>query len=236
MLPEPQHVKSVFGDLFASPLTASDSSIQKLFIDCSTIDPTTSLQVGELVRKSYLKAEFVDAPVSGGVVGAEAATLTFMLGAPAELVDRINETLKHMGKRILLCGNQGSGIVAKLANNYLLAMENIATAEAMNFGTKMGLDPTVLKNVINVSTGKCWSSEVNNPVDNSARDYVGGFGVSLMKKDLKLAIDAAKKADAKIVLGDHALEVYEAAAEDPKCTGRDFSVVYRWLGGSEKKQ
>lgn len=183
------------------------------------------------------QGRFVDAPMSGGVVGAKAGTLTFMLGAPASLVSRAESILLMMGKRVLHCGEQGAGLSGKLANNYLLAINNIATAEAMNLGIKWGLDPKVLANLINVSTGKCWPSEINNPVKGvvegapANQDYSGGFGISLMKKDLTLAIMAAGEAGAKLELGDRAREVYESVEKEYK--GKDFSVVYRYLGGTE---
>lgn len=193
--------------------------------------------MGESVEKAG--GTFVDAPMSGGVVGATAGTLTFMLGAPPPLVSAVETVLLRMGKRVLHCGEPGAGLSAKLANNYLLAVNNIAAAEAMNLGVKWGLDPKVLAGVINVSTGRCWPSEVNNPVPGvvetapAGRDYVGGFGIALMKKDLKLAIIAAKEAGAKLELADKAKEVYESAEADERCRGRDFSVVYRYLGGKE---
>ena len=126
------------------------------------------------------------------------------------------------------------GLSGKLANNYLLAISNIATAEAMNLGLKYGLDPAKLGELINTSSGQCWSSSVNNPVKGvspgapAENDYNGGFGVDLMRKDLKLAMDAASAVGAKVELGEKAVEVYQAveAAE----TGKDFSVVYKWLG------
>jgi 3-hydroxyisobutyrate dehydrogenase-like beta-hydroxyacid dehydrogenase len=177
--------------------------------------------------------------MSGGVVGATAGTLTFMLGAPDSLVPRIEPILLRMGRRVLHCGWQGTGLSAKLANNYLLAISNIATAEAMNLGVRWGLDPKVLAGVINVSTGKCWPSEVNNPVPGvvesapAGRDYAGGFGIGLMKKDLKLAIMAAQEAGARLELAERVREVYESAESEERCKGRDFSVVYRYLGGKE---
>lgn len=184
-------------------------------------------------------ARFVDAPMSGGIVGAAAGTLTFMLGAPAELVSRVEPILLRMGRNVIHCGQQGTGLSAKLANNYLLAINNIATAEAMNLGMRWGLDPKVLAGVINVSTGRCWPSEVNNPVKGvverapASRDYAGGFGISLMAKDLRLAIIAAEEADARLRLGVPAQGLYEDAERDERCKGRDFSVVYRYLGGKE---
>jgi len=173
--------------------------------------------------------------MSGGVVGATAGTLTFMLGAPESLVSRVEQILLMMGKKVLHCGAQGAGLSGKLANNYLLAINNIATAEAMNLGIKWGLDPKVLGHLINISTGKCWPSEINNPVEGvvegapASRDYSGGFGIALMKKDLGLAIKAAAEAGARLELGDKAQEVYEAAEQREDSKGRDFSVVYRHI-------
>jgi 3-hydroxyisobutyrate/3-hydroxypropionate dehydrogenase len=163
-----------------------------------------------------------------------------MLGASSktgQLVERVKPILLLMGKRVLHLGGQGAGLSGKLANNYLLAISNIATAEAMNLGIKWGLDPKVLGDMINSSTGRCWSSEVNNPVAGvvegspASRDYDGGFGVSLMKKDLKLAIAAAKEADARLELAAKAEEVYEATEAVHK--GKDFSVVYKYLQRTE---
>ena len=176
--------------------------------------------------------------MSGGVVGATAGTLTFMLGAPESLVSRIKPILMMMGKQVLHCGVQGTGLSGKLANNYLLAINNIATAEAMNLGIKWGLDARTLANLINVSTGKCWPSEFNNPVEGvvegapATRDYEGGFGIGLMKKDLGLAIAAAEEVGVRLELGERAREVYEEVGRREDCQGRDFSVVYRHI--SEK--
>lgn len=173
--------------------------------------------------------------MSGGVVGATAGTLTFMLGAPDALVSRVESVLQMMGKKTLHCGVQGAGLSGKLANNYLLAINNIATAEAMNLGIKWGLDPKTLGNLINISTGKCWPSEINNPVQGvvegapASRNYDGGFGLSLMKKDLSLAILAAAEVGARLELGDRAGEVYAAAEQQDDCKGKDFSVVYKYI-------
>ncbi|PKS09287.1 hypothetical protein jhhlp_003901 [Lomentospora prolificans] len=235
VLPEPVHVKTVYSSILQDSLPSRD----RLFIDCSTIDPSSSQEVAGWVKKAN-QGHFVDAPMSGGVVGANAGTLTFMLGAESDLVPRTEPILLRMGRRVLHCGAQGAGLSAKLANNYLLAINNIATAEAMNLGMRWGLDPKTLANVINVSTGKCWPSEINNPVKGvvdgapASRDYAGGFGVSLMKKDLKLALLAADEAGARLELGDKARDVYEATESDERCAGRDFSVVYRYIGGKEE--
>ena len=175
--------------------------------------------------------------MSGGVVGARAGSLTFMVGASPDLFPKIEPILLLMGKKAWHLGDQGAGLSGKLANNYALAINNIAAAEAMNLGIRWGLDPKVLANLINSATGKSWPSESNNPVPGviptspSSKDYEGGFGVSLMKKDLRLAITAAEEAGARLELAQHAKQVYDEAEKAYK--GKDFSVVYRWLGGKE---
>ncbi|KAK5059849.1 hypothetical protein LTR84_009732 [Exophiala bonariae] len=235
-LPEPQHVKSVFEEVLATSLPNPPSQSTRIFIDSSTIDPTTSREVAKLVKEKA-GAKFVDAPMSGGVVGARAGTLTFMIGAEKEDVPTLREILLLMGKKVWHMGPQGTGLSGKLANNYALAINNIATAEAMNLGMKWGIEGKALADLINSATGKCWPSEINNPVPGvietapASRDYEGGFGVSLMNKDLRLAMTAASEAGAKLVLAEKAKEVYDETEKAHK--GKDFSVVYRWLGGKE---
>lgn len=176
--------------------------------------------------------------MSGGVVGAQDATLTFMLGASSRtggLVKRVTPILSLMGSKVLHLGEQGAGLSGKLANNYLLAVSNIATAEAMNLGLRWGLNPRILGELINGSSGRCWSSEVNNPVPGispgapAEKGYEGGFGVELMKKDLRLAMEEAMRVGAKVEMGERAGDVYEDVEASEK--GKDFSVVYKWLGG-----
>ena len=174
-------------------------------------------------------------------MGAKAGTLTFMFGAHTKhgglIKYRVRPLLEMMGTKVLHLGGQGAGLSAKLANNYLLAISNIATAEAMNLGQRCGLEPKVLGELINGSSGRCWSSEVNNPVAGvtpgapAEREYEGGFGVGLMKKDLGLAMEEAQRVNARTDLGEKAAQIYDAvnAAE----SGKDFSVVYKWLGGAK---
>ncbi|KAK3378676.1 3-hydroxyisobutyrate dehydrogenase-like protein [Lasiosphaeria ovina] len=239
-LPEPEHVLATYNNILTgAPPPSSPRSETRLFIDCSTIDPATSnkvaAQTAAAAAAGAWDGHFVDAPMSGGVVGATAGTLTFMVGASQAVFPGAEAVLLRMGARVLHCGAQGSGLAAKLANNYLLAVENIATAEAMHFGVRWGLDPQVLARVINVSTGRCWPSEVNNPVPGvmaaapASRDYKGGFGIGLMRKDLRLAMQAADEKGARLPLAAETSAVYEAAEADDRYKGRDFSVVYRWL-------
>ncbi|CAI6332502.1 unnamed protein product [Periconia digitata] len=238
-LPEPQHVRGVYKQML-EPATLLSEGVnnQRLFIDCSTIDPMTSASVAESAS-STKQGVFIDAPMSGGVVGAQAGTLTFMIGAAPEAVGPATSVLSMMGKRVLHLGGQGAGLKGKLANNYLLALNNIATAEAMSMGIQWGLEPKALAGMINISTGKCWPSEINNPVPGviegspASRGYEGGFGVALANKDLKLAIKSAKDSNVKLALADEAQALYDKVEQAENCKGRDFSVVYRYLGGKE---
>jgi len=235
-LPEPRHVKSVFDEILSESLAKPPSESSRIFIDCSTIDPITSREVAKLVKEKG-NADFVDAPMSGGVVGAAAGTLTFMVGADESLISRVEPIMMLMGKKVWHMGPQGTGLSGKLANNYALAINNIAAAEAFNLGIRWGIQPKALADLLNSATGKSWPSEVNPPVPGvkegspSSKNYTGGFGVSLMRKDLRLAMSAAHEAGAKLVLADVARTVYEETEKEHK--GKDFSVVYRWLGGKE---
>ncbi|KAL8784834.1 MAG: hypothetical protein Q9213_003738 [Squamulea squamosa] len=245
VLPGPSHVKSVFGHILHPRLPPVSETISaetdRLFIDCSTIDPTSSTETANAVHSSS-SGRFVDAPMSGGVVGARASTLTFMLGCPSHngngdgrLTNRVAPILELMGSRVVLMGGSGMGVAGKLANNYLLAISNIATAEAMNLGIGLGLDPVKLADLINGSSGQCWSSKVNNPIKGvspgapAEREFEGGFTVGLMKKDLGLAMKAAKEHGVELELARRAEDVYEDVEDE--YAGKDFSVVYKWLEG-----
>lgn len=239
-LPEPSHVREVYTAMLepANLRTETQNTEERLLIDCSTIDPKTSEEVTEKVMNSGA-GQFVDAPMSGGVVGATNATLAFMVGCREEMIERVREVLSLLGRRVIHMGPPTSGIKGKLANNYLLACNNIATAEAMNMGMQWGLDPKVLAELINSATGKCWPSETNNPVPGvvegapAGRDYEGGFGTALMLKDLGLALTACAQANITPKFGPFAQEIYSATQKDERCKNRDFSVVYRYLGGKE---
>ena len=229
MLPAAQHVKSVYlGD------EGILANIAKgvVLIDSSTIDPQTSREVASLANKQG--NPMLDAPVSGGTGGAQAGTLTFMVGGEPNDFARNKAVLENMGKNIVHCGGSGNGQVAKVANNMLLGISMIATAEAMNLGVSLGMDPKVLAGIINTSSGRCWSSEVYNPypgvVDTApaSRGYTGGFGVDLMLKDLGLATEAAKGAEQKVVMGELAKQIYQTFSSQGN-GGLDFSAIIQLI-------
>ena len=210
MLPSSPHVKSVY--LGEDGVLAGVAAGIPL-IDSSTIDPHSAREVAAAAQKHG--NPMADAPVSGGTRGAEAGTLTFMVGAEPALFERIRPLLANMGKNIVHCGAAGTGQVAKICNNMLLGISMIGLAEAMNLGVALGIDPKVLAGVINTSSGRCWSSETNNPypgvLENvpAARGYTGGFGTDLMLKDLGLATDAAKQAKQSVAMGGTAQQLYQ---------------------------
>ncbi|KAJ4483469.1 6-phosphogluconate dehydrogenase [Lentinula aciculospora] len=228
IVPEGSHVKDVYMAPQRGVLSANHTA-GKLFIDCSTIDPGTSLEVGRAIAASHPTnpPRFFDAPVSGGAAEDD---------PQFPLLRRI---FSCMGTSIYPIGGQSLGLAAKLSNNYLSGMIALATSEAMNLGMRLGIDPKVLSNCFKTSSGGSWVNSTVNPVPGvcpdavTSKGYEGGFKVQLMKKDISLAVQAAKEVDAKLVLADAGLSAYAAAADDPNCRDRDSRVVYRWLGGIE---
>jgi 3-hydroxyisobutyrate dehydrogenase len=225
MLPSSPHVKSVY--LGADGVLAGVAPGTTL-IDSSTIDPHTAREVAAAAEKHG--NPMADAPVSGGTGGAEAGTLTFMVGGAEAVFDRIAPILKQMGKNIVYCGAAGTGQVAKICNNMLLGISMIGVAEAMNLGATLGIDPKILAGIINTSSGRCWSSDTYNPypgvMENvpAARGYSGGFGADLMLKDLSLATDAAKLSKQPVMMGALAQQLYQTFSAQG-AGAQDFSAI-----------
>lgn len=203
-----------------------------LLIDCSTIDVDSARAAHALAgERGHLS---LDAPVSGGVGGARAATLTFMAGGSEEALERGRPVLDAMGKRIVHCGDGGAGQAAKICNNMLLGISMIGVAEAFVLAERLGLSHQALFDVASTSSGQCWSLTAYCPVPgpvpaSPANDgYQPGFAAALMLKDLRLAADAAKATGSRTPLGAAAAEIYDAfvAAGDG---GTDFSGIVRHL-------
>jgi len=186
----------------------------------------------EIARSKQL--HFVDAPVAGGVMGAEKGTLTFMVGAESDDFKSVEPILANMGKCIMHIGSNGSGVAAKICNNLLVAISMIGTSEAMNLGIKLGLDKNVLTKLINSSSGRCWSSESYNPCPGvipnipSSNDYNGGFTSELMLKDLLYALEAANEGQVIIPLTEQTTKIYQQICSNG-LNKKDFSVVYKYL-------
>ncbi|RQP26691.1 3-hydroxyisobutyrate dehydrogenase [Piscinibacter terrae] len=230
MLPASRHVESLYlgDDGLLAVLPAGT-----LVIDSSTIAPAT---VQAVARAAAARGVLMlDAPVSGGTVGAAAGTLTFIVGGPASTLEAARPVLQGMGKNIFHMGDSGAGQVAKLCNNMALGVIMAVTAEALALGTAHGLDAKVLSQMMAVSTGRSWATEVCNPwpgvLDNApaSRGYGGGFGNDLMLKDLGLAVEAALGAGAAVPLGELARNLYALNSR----AGRgqlDFSSIQQLLG------
>ena len=178
----------------------------------------------------------IDAPVSGGVAGAAAGTLTFIVGGEAEALERARPLLQAMGKNIFHMGAAGAGQVAKLCNNMALGVIMAVTGEAIALGVAHGLDAKALSQMMAVSTSRSWATEVCNPwpgvLENapSSRGYAGGFGNDLMLKDLGLAVEAAMGVGATIPLGELARNLY-ALNKQAGRGGLDFSSVVKLMTG-----
>ena len=199
-----------------------------LFIDSSTIDIESARAAAVLAVEGGMNN--LDAPVSGGVGGAAAGTLTFMVGGGAEDFARAKPVLEAMGRRIVHCGDAGAGQAAKICNNMILGISMIAVGEAFVLAEKVGLSHQALYDVASTASGQCWSltsyCPVPGPVPTSPANnaYKPGFAAALMLKDLRLAQEAAAAAGASTALGKHAAEIYEnfvAAGQG----GVDFSGI-----------
>ena len=228
MLPAGRHVVGVMDEVLAH------SEAGTLYVDCSTIDVASARAVHEKARACGM--ETVDAPVSGGVGGAVAGTLTFMAGGDVEAFGRARPLLERMGRRIVHCGGAGAGQAAKICNNMMLGISMIAVGEAFVLGEKLGLSHQALFDVASTSSGQCWSlttyCPVPGPVPASPANagYKPGFAAALMLKDLRLARDAADSAGADTALGRHAAEMYESFERDGHA-GLDFSAIIEAIRG-----
>ncbi|UVJ44676.1 3-hydroxyisobutyrate dehydrogenase [Pseudomonas sp. LS1212] len=231
MLPTAGHVKQVY--LGTDGLLANVEP-GVLLIDSSTIDPLSAREVA--TQADAQGNPMLDAPVSGGTGGAAAGTLTFMVGGSVEVYDQALPILSAMGKNIVHCGAIGNGQVAKIANNMLLGISMVGVAEAMALGVALGMDAKVLAGIINTSSGRCWSSEINNPfpgvLENApaSRGYSGGFGTDLMLKDLGLATEAARHARQPVVLGAAAQQLYQTFSLQGNGS-LDFSAIINLFRG-----
>ncbi|ARD13669.1 MULTISPECIES: 3-hydroxyisobutyrate dehydrogenase [Pseudomonas] len=225
MLPAAAHVRSVY---------LNDDGVLKGIspgvpaVDCSTIDPQTIRDIAAVAAQQGVVLG--DAPVSGGTGGAQAGTLTFMVGGSAEHFAVLKPVLEQMGRNIVHCGDVGTGQIAKICNNMLLAISMIGVSESMALGNALGIDTHVLAGIINTSTGRCWSSEAYNPwlgiveTAPASRGYSGGFGAELMLKDLGLATEAARAAHQPVILGAVAQQLYQAMSLRGD-GGKDFSAI-----------
>ena len=222
MLPDGKAVEKVWSELIPNCKSGT------VLVDCSTIDVKTSIETQENAKKNNLLT--LDAPVSGGVIGADNGSLTFMVGGDEDVYKEIKFLFDIMGNNSILCGKIGAGQSAKICNNLLLATTMIAVGESFSLGKNLGLDLNKLFDVISTSSGSCWA--INNycpikgvgPQTPSDNDFKGGFSGSLMYKDLGLAIDAAKNTNTNLNYGINTHKKFEDLVNN-KLGHLDFSNI-----------
>lgn len=228
MLPASKHVESLYLD----PNEGLQEYLAKdtIVIDSSTIDANTAKHVGKQLSAKGIA--FVDAPVSGGVAGAKAGTLTFIVGGSEEHFLQSKIVLQDMGKNIFHAGDQGAGQVAKICNNMLLSILMAGTSEALQLAIDNGLDPKVMSDIMLQSSGRNWTLELYNPCPNvmenvpSSNDYQGGFMVDLMRKDLGLALDTALKSQSVTPMGSLAQNLFSMHSMQGNGK-KDFSSIFK---------
>ena len=232
MLPSGKEVREIYLGDFGVLESANAGT---LLIDCSTIDVDTARAVAAAADAKALS--MVDAPVSGGVGGAQGATLTFMVGGPEAAFIRARPILEAMGKTIVHAGGAGNGQAAKICNNIILGISMIGVSEAFVLAEKLGLDAQKLFDISSKSSGQCWSLTTYCPVPGPVpaspanRDYEAGFTAAMMLKDLRLAQDAARASGTSTPLGAEAAALYGLFVAHGQAQ-RDFSGIIRFLRGS----
>jgi len=228
MLPAGRHVEALYLGPDGVVACAAPGT---LLIDCSTIDPATARKVADAARQGGL--EMLDAPVSGGTAGAEAGTLTFIVGGPDQALSRARPLLEAMGRTIFHAGDNGAGQIAKICNNMLLAVLMAGTAEALALGVNNGLDAGTLSEIMKQSSGGNWTLNVYNPYPGvmdgvpASRGYQGGFLVDLMNKDLGLAMETAEASGSSVPMGALAKNLYRMHQRVNDSGRLDFSSIQR---------
>ena len=223
MLPDGEILRSVASEII--PAMAPGT----VMLDCSTVDVESARAVAEQARSAGVHA--LDAPVSGGIGGAEAGTLTFMVGGSEDAVRAVTPLLDIMGQKAVHCGPSGNGQAAKICNNMILGATMIATCEAFALADKLGLDRQAMYDVVSTSSGYSWSMNAYcpapgiGPASPADNDYQPGFAAELMLKDLRLSQQAAEAVDADTPIGARATEIYTAFVEDEGGKGKDFSAM-----------
>jgi 3-hydroxyisobutyrate dehydrogenase len=231
MLPEGKHSKEVFlGENGIINKVSKDC----LLIDCSTIDIQTSKEIGKKATENGIK--MIDAPVSGGVMGAQKATLNIMVGGTKEAFDLALPLLKIMGKNIFHAGELGSGNGAKICNNMSLGITMIAASESLMLAKRLNIDIKKVHEIMKNASGNSWPISVYPPLPDliegtpSNNNYRPGFSAGMMNKDLKLANECAKSVSADTPLGKMALEIYEKFCKEGN-DDKDFSAISKVIGG-----
>ncbi|MEO1721785.1 MAG: 3-hydroxyisobutyrate dehydrogenase [Pseudomonadota bacterium] len=228
-LPAARHVMAVY---LGGDGILADAAAGTVFIDTSTIDVESARKVSAAAAEAGHM--MVDSPMSGGVGGAEAGTLTFMVGGSDAAFAAARPALEAMGKNIFHAGDAGAGAAAKICNNMMLAIQMIAVSEGLNLAERLGLEASKLYEISSTATARCWSLNDYCPAPGpqpnapSNREYKPGFAAALMLKDLRIAMEAATGAAAHVPLGAHATQLY-TMMETAGMADRDFSAIIKLL-------
>lgn len=227
MLPNGQITKSIARDLGHILKKSS------ILLNTGTIGVDESKELAKILRENNLR--YVDAPVSGGVQGARMGTLTFMVSGDDNDIDSVKPLMLAMGGKVVNCGNHGLAQAAKICNNMLLGITMMGACEVYALAQKLGLSAAVLTDIINSSSGRCWSTEINNPVPGavvsspSSRNYEGGFSARLLHKDLSLAVDAAVHSSEMLSGLAAAQKIYKSLSEHKESASKDMGYYYQYL-------
>ena len=235
MLPDAKSTEDV---LFSSNGILNSLKIGATIINSGTIGISASCKILDRIGKNF---EFIDAPVSGGTIGAEKGTLTFMVGGNRNTYDNIKPLLETMGKNIIFLGEVGQGQAAKICNNMLLAINMVGASEAYALAKNLGLDLKTFNDLINVSSGRSWVTEINNPVPDlnesspSSKNYSGGFSSRLLLKDIGLALDASRE-NSMNLMGLETSNHYfsQMIGKDKESGSKDMGYLFQYILGKNK--
>ena len=228
MLPDGSSLLEVYSSIL------NELQSEAILIDCSTVDVISAKKAAGMANEKGLKA--LDAPVSGGIGGAENGTLTFMVGGDIAAFERVTPLFNIMGQKAVLCGESGAGQSVKICNNMILGVSMIAVCEAFVMADNLGLDRSKMFDVVSTASGSCWAINTYCPVPNvgpntpADNNYIPGFSADLMLKDLGLAKTAAEETNSFTPLGKEAYALYENFSKGGE--GKDFSAILNFIKDS----
>lgn len=226
MLPNAKIVQNVWSEVY------NYANKDTLIVDSSTISPLDAKSLAQQAQEKGFTC--ADAPVSGGVMGAQNATLSFMVGTKKQDFERISKFLGPMARKVFYCGEHSSGQINKICNNLCLGITMAGLSESMALGVKLGADPNVLSEIMGVSTARCWSLDTCNPIPGimentpSSRNYENGFSNELITKDLNIALDCADKTGMDLDLSKKTQNYYNTLKNEGM-NNKDFSYVFQYI-------
>ena len=237
MLPDAQSTDMA---IFSNDGLARNLKEGSIIVNCGTIGISESINIKKKLENSF---DFVDAPVSGGTIGAEKATLTFMVSGNSKSIDKISHVFQAMGQKMIYLGEVGKGQAAKICNNLLLAINMTGASEAFSLAKRLGLDLKTFSDLVNSSSGRSWVTEMNNPVPDinastpSSRNYEGGFSSNLLLKDINIALNTSKENNLKLDVLEIVQSIYsQMISKDNEAGFRDMSYIFRYISDNSSNK